>query len=212
MILKEAFRYQNHLDNLIDMATLYLSNVYNITQKEQVHMRSKVNPDAQDETIIMPKQTLFDNGSIVPQTIVSFLMDLYEEKVKLTSAIAIAKKNAKIDIDACIALNKTRQKIASTYKYMSNVKSGEIKTIGSSTRFNAELNQVSYRYDVNEITTIDFDRNVVKALAKKLNNESDSVSADIDMANITVEVNYTPKYDLDDSFEDCILAFLHFDE
>lgn len=204
MILKDSFRYQNFYDKLINAAYTFLIINNNVTRRKQEHLRSKSNPDAEDETIIV-KSEYFENEKIIPMNVVVFLMDILEEKEKLTTAIAAAKSAAKINIDATIEMNKVRQQIANVFRRMSDIKSCETKTTGKSMMLNADKNQVSYTYDINEVITIDFNRNVVKSLMKKLNEQSDRASAEIDMANITVEVNYTPKYDLDDTFEDCII-------
>lgn len=204
MILKDAFRYQNYYDKLIDKATGHLVLENNITQKKQEHLRNKANPDAENE-ITIEKADVFENENITPMHVVSFLMNIVEEKEKLTNAIAVAKSNAKINIDASIEINKVRQTVSNVFQYMSTLKSSERKTMGKSVMLNADKNQVAYAYDIIEVKTIDYDRNTVKALMKKLNAQSDKISADIDMANITTEVNYTPAYDIDDSFEDCIV-------
>lgn len=210
MVLKEAFRYQNDLNDKIMTAASYLTVRFNVTERRQTHHRKAVNSDAEDEIVIMPKNTTFENPAITPNVVVSYMMDLYEEKAKLTAAISTAKKNAKIDIDSAISMNKTRQTIQGVFNYMSEIKSGEEEITGIANKFNVDGNQVSYGYKINEVTTIDFDRKVVKSLNKKLKSESDRVSADIDMANITVEVNYTPKYELGDSFEDSLEVFLEY--
>lgn len=208
MILKEAFRYQNFYNELIDSCTSYLSMPSNITNRVQTHLRSATNKDAENETFTMPKFTTFENPDVKPNTVVRLLMDLYDQKSRLTSAISTAKSNASIDIDSEISTNKTRQKIASIFTRMARTQSRENDTTGTGKKFNGEGNQVDYTYDVHEVVTIDFDRNMVKAMAKKLNEESDRSSAAVDMANITVEVNFTPKYELDDTFEDCLEKIL----
>ena len=204
MILKEAFRYQNFYSDLIDNCLSYLSMPTNVTNSVRTHLRSATNKDAENETIVMPKFTTFENPEIKPNTVVRLLMDLYEQKSKLTNAISEAKSSASIDIDSEIAINKTRQQIVSALTRMAKNQSKENDTTGTGKKFNSDDNHVDYTYDVHEVVTIDFDRNMVKAMAKKLNEESDRTSAAIDMANITVEVNFTPKYELDDTFEDCL--------
>ena len=209
MILKDSFRYQNYYNKLIESAYLFLAITDNVTQKKQEHLKSKYNPDAENETIIK-KNEYFENKNITPMHVVTFLMDILSEKEKLTNAIATAKVNAKIAIDSSIEMNKSRQSVIRVLSNMVNIKSYETTTTGRSVMLNADRNQVSYTYDIDEVVTIDFNRNVVKSILKKLTEQTDKVSADIDMANITVEVNYTPKYDLDDSLEDCIISCCSF--
>lgn len=208
MILKDAFRYQTKLDNIIFDVDNYLDSTRNVTTIKQEHLRKNTNPDAENEIVILDKDCVFEDERITPNVVISFLMDVYEEKVSLTKAIEIAKNNAKIDIDSSIAMNKARERIAKIMRSLSGIRSGEVKKTATGKKFNSDGEQVSYAYDVTEVTTIDFDRNLTKSLAKNLNAEHDRVSADIDMANITIEVNHTPRYDFDDSFEDCLVKFL----
>ena len=208
MILKEAFRYQNYLVSMINEVDILLSNKNFVMNVKQEHLRKAINPDAENESVDVKKPNEFDNDKITVNTIVSFLMDLYEQKMSLTNAISMAKSSAKIDIDSSIEMNKVRKNIADVYSSMARLKSYEVDKTGYGKMLNGEKNQVNYAYDIKEVGTIDYDRNVVKSLAKKLKEESDKVSADIDMANITIEVNYTPKYDLDDTLEDCLEKFV----
>ena len=208
MVLKEAFRMQNYLESLISDGVRFLVQTDNVTIKKQEHMRKKVNTDADDEVIELPKSVEFENKAITPNVIIDFVMDVLAEKEKLTSAIAVAKAYAEIDIDSAIALNKSRQHIASILNVMSSIKSNERQIVGRDYKFNVDGVQVPYQYNINEVTTIDFDRNKVKALVKKLNRESDEVSAKLDTLNVTVHVEYMPKYEVGDSFEDCLNVFL----
>ena len=52
MNLKEAFRYQNKLQRLMDEAQGILCHDRNVTKVENTALRHKVNPDAQDETTV----------------------------------------------------------------------------------------------------------------------------------------------------------------
>lgn len=208
MVLKEAFRAQNYLEGLISEGLNFLMRTDNVTTKKQEHMRKKVNVDAEDEVIKLPKVVEFENESITPDVVIDFVMDVLDEKEKLTSAIAVAKTSAEIDIDASIALNKSRQHIASILHVMGNIKANEKQIIGRDFKFNVDGVQVPYQYNINEVTTIDFDRNKVKGLVKKLCRKSDEVSARLDELNVTVRVDYTPKYEIGDSFEDCLNIFL----
>ena len=209
MILKEAFRTQNFLDSLINTALSFLSQQDNIVCKKQEHLRKKSNPEAENEIVEVPKSTVFESSKITPNVIIDFVMDLICEKEKLTKAIADAKSNTEIDIDSSITLNRLRQNVANTFSYMSGVKASEQVFSTRGRKFNINGDEVPYSYDVKEVTTIDFDRNKVKALARKLNTQSDTISTKLDLLNVTIEVDYTPKYEIGDSFEDCIITFLN---
>ena len=55
MNLKESFRHQNYLQNLWAEAVSALTDEKNITKTIQEHLRSKTNPDAEDELIDLSK-------------------------------------------------------------------------------------------------------------------------------------------------------------
>ena len=61
-------------------------------------------------------------------------------------------------------------------------------------------------YEISETTTIDFDRNDVKALIKKYNKVCDEISAKLDSIEINTEIDFTPSWDVGDKFEDVVLA------
>lgn len=204
MYLKEAFRYQNYLSGLIDRTTAMLSQSQYITKTKQEHMRRKANADAEDEVIEVVVDRPVDFS---PNQLVSFLEHLIEEKDKLTKAISAAKKKCDIDIDAEVANNRIRQRVAATLSRMGNMRSSERITKSYGYKFNAEGNQVQYAYDVKEITTIDFDRNKVKGISKNLISKADDASTAIDKVMVGLEVDYTTDYSVNDSFEDAIEQF-----
>lgn len=204
MVLKEAFRYQNFLTNLINEAENYLQRRDFITTTKQTHNRNKANPDAQDETIEVPSNYSVEFS---PMDLVEFIVKAIKEKEKLSNAIVSAKKNTEVDIDASIALNKVKQEYISVLSSMANTKASEKKTRGTDYKINQiDGNQMSYFYDIDEVVSINYDRNDVKGLIKKLSKESDEISTKLDVIQITTEVKYIPVWDMDDSLEDVVLS------
>ena len=57
MNLKEAFRYQNKLQALMDEAQSILSCDANVTKVENTYLRHKVMAEAQDETVLIAPET-----------------------------------------------------------------------------------------------------------------------------------------------------------
>ena len=201
MILKEAYRYMNYLDSLLESAKIYLENPQFITTTKQTHYRTKVNPEAQDEVIQRPKP--FD-AAFTPMQVVDFVVKVLEEKENLSAAIAQAKKTTELDMDHAIAMNKKRQEFVAILNSM-NYKKGTERTVqGSAYKFNQEGNQVNYFYDIEEVVTIDFDRNDIKGLIKKYTKVCDEISAKLDMLLITTEVDYEPLWDFNDTLDDLI--------
>lgn len=201
MNLKESYRYQNFLDNLLSTAYSYLRNNKYITTTKQDHLRSKANPDATDETMEIAKSI---DVEFAPNDVINFVMDLLREKEKVSAAIVAAKATTEINIDNAVAMNIKKHEYINVLEMMANTKPSEITVRGTGYKFNAEGNQVSYYYDVTQTTTIDFDRNDVKGLIKKLNRECDEVSAKLDSIEINTVLNFDPIYDVNDKFEDII--------
>ena len=202
MILKEAFRYQNYLTSLFVQATGYLSREDFITTTIQKHNRTKVNPDAQDEDIVVPKVFTVDYK---PNDLINFVVKLIDEKQKLSNAIAEAKKSLDIDVDAAMSMNKTKQDFISVLRKMVVIKPSESDKEGTSYKFNNDGDQVSYRYPVKEVKTIDYDRNAVKGLISKYKKETDEISTERDRIDIMTEVDYIPVWEVDTPLEDILV-------
>lgn len=201
MILKEAYRYQNYLSNLISSAEGYLCKKDFITETTQTHNRKKVNPEAEDEVMVV--KTSY-NVDFTPMQLIEFINKALVEKQKLTNAIDTAKKNAEINIDSSIEMNRIKQGYISVLNSMTKTKSSETVSRGSGYKFNADGNQVAYYYDIDNVTTINFDRNDVRGILKKLQRETDDISTKIDAIQATAKVDYEPIWDLSDSLEDII--------
>lgn len=202
MILKEAFRYQNYLTSLFVQATSYLSREDFITTTTQKHNRTMVNPEAQDEDIVVPK--VF-NVEYKPNDLIDFVVKLIDEKQKLSNAITEAKKSLDMDIDAAMSMNKSKQDFISVLRRMVSIKPTESEKEGTSYKFNNDGDQVSYRYPVKEVKTIDYDRNAVKGLISKYKKEADEVSTARDRIDIMTDVDYTPVWEVDTPLEDILV-------
>lgn len=205
MYLKEAFRYQNFLSRMVDRATMYLTNRSFITKTTQEHLRKKANSEAEDETVEVVVDRPFECTN---NQLISFLEHLMAEKEKLTAAISAAKQGSSIDIDAELANNRTRQRVASVFADMSKVRATENVIRGTAYKFNGEGNQVPYSYDVKQVTTIDFDRNKVRDASRVLIAKADEVSTSIDKVMVELVVDYKPEYSVNDSFEDVVEQFV----
>lgn len=203
MNLKESYRYANYLDNLLSTAYSYLRNKGFITTTKQNHLRSKANSEANDEVIDVQKPY---DVEFTPNNVVDFVVKIINEKEGLSNAIAVAKANTEINIDNAIAMNKKKQGFVSVLNGMADIKATEKQKNGSDYKFNAEGNQVAYYYTVVETTGIDFDRNDIRALAKKYLKETDEISAKLDTIEINTILDFEPKYDINSTFEELVLA------
>lgn len=203
MNLKEAFRYQNFLDELLGIAYSYLNNKNFVVSTVETHLKSQVNPDAKDEVIEVQKPY---DVEFTPNELIDFVVKVVNEKEKISNIISDVKMRTEIDIDVAIALNKKKQGFARVLQSLSNIKSGEKVKNASDYKFNTDGNQVSYYYKINEVTQIDFNRNDVRGLYKKLLKETDEVSTKLDSILINTELDFNPSWDINDSFEECVVA------
>lgn len=115
MNLKEAFRYQNKIQRLMDDAHSILSRDRNITKVENTHLRHKVMAEAEDETTVDTPDTEYADQITSVVILLMYLLDLRE---KLSAAIRVAKKDLTIDFDgesASTASDRTMPSSSSTW-------------------------------------------------------------------------------------------------
>lgn len=186
MNLKEAFRYQNKLQALLDEAQGILDCDSNVTNVANTYLRHKVMAEAEDETILDLPQTEYAQQIT---DIARFMLYLLEEKGRLFAA---------------------RQSVARTFKRMNDLRSSEQLLSGGGTgyRFNAEGNQIAYRCDVKRVTTINYDRKVIHAALGKLNRQADETSNRIDLCLVTSRVDYAVPFDVNASFAEAFETYL----
>ena len=202
MNLKESYRYANYLDSLLNSAYMYLGNKGFVTTTKQNHLRSKANREAEDE--LMDVQKPFD-VDFTPNNIIDFVVKVLTEKEALTNAIAAAKAGTEINIDNAVAMNKKKQGFVYILNGIVNLKPTEKTVTGRAYKFDINNEQKPYVYDITETTTIDFDRNDVKALIRKYNKECDEISAKLDAIEINTEVSFVSRWDVNDVFEDIVM-------
>ena len=186
----------------IEEAESFLTNRNNIVKIEETHKKSLVNKEESDVVKEINNRVI----DVEPNTMIDFIYDLVEEKNKVSQAISEAKRNSDVDLDVSIEINKSKQRLANIYNRLSNVKNSQKTRTDRAYKFNVEGNQTPYVYEVDEVTSIDYDRNKVRKLQKKLEKTCDETSTKIETLQLTIEVNHTPKYDVNDSFADLIEA------
>ena len=184
MNLKEAFRCQNKLQSLMYDAEEILRNRANITKVTSTNLRHKVMPEMTDETVVEIPESEY-SGRITDVAL--FLVFLLEKKTALAAAIRKSKDQLDIDMDSETGLNSARQRIAGIFRTMNSLRASEqtIANGGTGYRFNADGNQVTYRCDVRRVTSINFDRNVIRAELGKLDRAADETSAKLDLCAVT---------------------------
>lgn len=199
MNMKEAFRYQNKLQRLMDESMGILSRERNVTTVENTALRHKVNPEAEDETTVETPDTEYADRIT---EVAVLLMYLLEQREKLSQAIRSAKQGMALDFDGQVSLNAKRQEIAGLFRRMDEIRSSEqiVRGGGFGYKFNMEGNQVRYHCDLKKVTTINFDRNKIRSFTTCLSKKSDQVSAELDRQMVNTEVAYEAPFDVNDTF------------
>ncbi len=194
MNLKEAFQAQNRISELLTYIGVYLSDEDNVMTVTEKHLRSKALAGQQDEAVDASRkgEEDFDIGGLL-----TIWQKLMHEKEALGLAIGKAKAGMDFNLDAAVDANKSRRAFLSTLQRMAARKSSHQlqKGEGKGYVFNNEGNQTAYFYDIDRILTIDYDRNRVRDMAKKLNREAEDISIKIDEALLTTKVDYTLEID-----------------
>ncbi len=207
MNLKEAFRYQNKIDSLIQEAELLMSDNSNLLQTKSTYLRHKVDPSYQDEEVLEVNPSDYAAHMTDVVSMVLYLLDLKE---KLSGAIRTTKNALPIDIDAEVTLNRARQQAAEILRTMANLRASEVTIAngGYGYRFNQEGNQVSYKCDVKKVKTITFNRNKVRGYLTDLSRKAESVSAEIDRCVVNAVVDIEMPFDVNASFDEVFEFFM----
>lgn len=203
MNLKESFRYQNFLENMLAYAGNSLTDREHSLTITKNHLRKKANAEAEDMMETVDVGEFFKNDDVL-----KFMTMLVEERSKLTNAIGKAKASIGFDLDAAIETNKFRQTVANRVKTMLRFTASKRTERGTDYKFNVEGNQTQYYYDIEVKANEAFDRSVAKDTMRKLILEADKVSAEIDSAMINAMVEYDAPFNVNDSFEDVMTDFL----
>lgn len=208
MNLKEAFRFQNKLQSMMDEAQTILGVTSNVTKVQNTYLRHKVMAEAEDETTVDTPSTEY--GDKITD-LAEFLLHLMTEREKLSAAIYKAKSNLELSagLDGEVSLNSKRQEVANLFRHMVSLRNGEVLITNGGTgyRFNNEGNQVSYRCDVKRVTTINFDRNKIRRMCADLSKKSDETSAALDAALVNTVVEYNPPFDVNETFAEAFEAY-----
>ena len=209
MNLKEAFQLQNTINNLFGYAINYLMITDNVVTVKEKHFRSKAVEGQNDEERDM---TNYDSKKFSAENIISFLMRLLEEREKLSHAINAAKAQMDFDLDSAVDTNRNRHKLTNSFDQLIRLQSTHTinRNQGRGYVFNKEGNQTEYRYDIERIQTIDFDRKKLRKIVKSLYSKADEVSNNIDLALLNTKVDYEFPFDLhgdsDSIFEEYIAS------
>ena len=97
MNLKDAFRFQNKLQSLMDEAERILADDRNITQVKVTALYKKAMPEQENETTVEPAPSEYADHI---DAVAAFLLHLLGEREKLSRAIRAAKERQEMDMDS----------------------------------------------------------------------------------------------------------------
>lgn len=203
MNLKESFRYQNFLNHLMQSASTSIQSREHCFEVVKHHFKSKANPDASDIDEIVEYGEFYGNDVVI-----AFMKCLVAEREKLTTAINTAKSSIGFDLDSAIETNKFRQMVNTSIKKMLGYVPIKRVEQGRDYKFNVEGNQMAYVYDIEVESKDAFDRNEAKSVMRSMITKADEVSSEIDAAMINTIVDYKPRFDINESFDDVMDEFI----
>lgn len=204
MNLKESFRYQNFLDGVLRCAVSSVCNRDHCLTVTKTHLRNKANPEVADVTETVEVEKFYKNDDVL-----ALMKLLVSEKKTLTQKISEAKASiVEIDLDAAIESNKFRQQVSNAVKTMMRHFPRKTVEQGRDYKFNVEGNQTAYYYDIEVESVEAYDKDAAKDLMRDMIATADTNSTLIDAALINTTVDYEPKFDVNDSFEDVMDSFL----
>ena len=207
MNLKEAFQAQNVFDRLMNHARNYLSETENLMTVKEKHFRSKSAAEQSDEELDV---TNYESKKFSADGVIKFLFRLIEEREKLSHAVHAAKTRMEFDLDSAIDANRRRHVMAMLLDELVKQKSSRViqKNAGRGYIFNKDGNQTEYRYDIERIQTIDYDRNKVRRQLKSLHSEADRISTEIDLALLNASVEYELPFDIHGDYDSIIEDYI----
>ena len=190
MNLKEAFQMQKTLSRLLEEAAAYLDDTDNIMTVTEKHLCSKVVPEQKDEEYDCSAKSYMAYN---PMTVLRAWHALMEEKERLGSAITAAKAAMPLNFDTAAEENKARRRFLRTLVHMAEQRSESKlrRSMGKGYVFNKEGNQTPYRYDIEIVRTIDYDRTAVRRMQDALAKTAADTSRALDDALVSTQVDYT---------------------
>ncbi len=213
MNLVEACKLARNIETLKIQVAEIVANMDYATKVTEAHLKSKAGEGLEDETVIREVDKAYE---ITTEEAIKLLDILMEKKALLSSAIEAAKHNIKIEVnglelayDSAVEYNKSlRDVVIYRMSRLNRIKEGVTKTTAMSHRFNAEGNQIPYRYDVELKTESLVNLQDTKKKEKAYRKLADEVSTKLDEAKLATKIDLDLGIELNDTLDDVIEAFL----
>lgn len=198
MRLKEAFRYQRYLENMLDDARMELMKRGNFTKVTRTHHRNTADPGILDTWEETAAATEYEAAGLV-----KMIGLIVMEKHDMTLAINDAKRALPTDLDALIASNKAKRHGIDALTYMlKNARTGVEQESGTDYRFNINGEQVPYKYKVDAEYKDEFDREELQRILHTWRREAEEASSEADELMVIADVNHIPLFDPNGTFDE----------
>ncbi|WP_432405189.1 hypothetical protein [Wukongibacter sp. M2B1] len=214
LTIKEAGRYANFLQKNIDLLKNFFINDTLVFNTREEHLKSKVLKGESDEIKLIEERSDLD---VSLEDAIHLIESLINKKMELSMAINNAKSKTLVDwienseklpLDTAIEYSKNLRNFAMCpLEDLTLNRSEEYIKDGIGYLINNEGNQSQYHYEIKIIKKINYDRNIVKSLYKKILNKADLLSEAIDKAMLKKSVEFEMEYNLHDSLEDLVEKF-----
>lgn len=204
MNLKESFRYQSFLTEIMRVASMNIMNPEHCLRVTKTHKKNNANSEVEDVTEEVNSESEF----YANDDVIALMEYLIDEKEKLSIAINSAKNVIGFDIDAGIEANKFRQLLHRSIRRMFEQKPYKKNEKGMDYKFNVEGNQTPYYYNIEVTAREAYDKEQAQAVMRNTISEADRISAKIDAATVNTQVEYEPRFDVNASFEEVMDEFL----
>ena len=203
--LKEAFRHQKFLADLQSMCWRYLADKNFYTKTVEKHLRAKVLPGQENEEV-----DVFEPRRYAVQEVIDFCRCLMVEEEKLASAVHKAKCGMDFDLDTAVIANRARRQLATRLKQATGFEASHTlqRARGTGYVLDNDGKPTTFSYDIDVVTTIDFDRGRVKEQSQTLFRDAEKLSLEIDRAMLAEAVDYEPKFDPNDAMQNVLDDFL----
>lgn len=197
MTLKEAFRYSKYVEDCLSRSSWTMEK--NSMQTIFHHLYSKVDNREDEEEIVEP------TVPVTTEEMITLTMSFAQEKGRISRAINDYKAKLMengIDLDSMMALNRVTRRLVVSYRAMLANEERVIKQQGTGYRFNAEGNQTSFLYEMQEEHKYTFNEESLRQKVRALTEKCDETSKVIDQLLVEDNIEFDPLYDFNDSISE----------
>lgn len=197
MNLKDAFKYQTKLHDIVAELDSYLRTV---SVRTELHKKSASLPSATDEVVDISVERRFDCET---DNIIKAICAITNERIMLNRAIYKAKHDLTIlydiDIDCLTVNNKMLHDLQRLLHTLYNKRDTTYKHTGNACTLSSDGNSsITYTYPIEGTIVYDYNKDDVKMAYKHLIVQTDCNSDLIASKILSTELDFTPNFDYND--------------